>query len=114
MYGANNYEASEPDHLIKKDDVISFGETKLQVLFVPGHSEGHVAFYNENEKVCFSGDVLFKESIGRTDLPGGNYETLEKSIKEVMYQLPPDTIIYCGHGEATTIHHEKQFNPFIQ
>ncbi len=114
MYGVNNYEASEPDHLIKQNEVISFGKTKFKVLFVPGHSEGHVAFYHESEKVCFSGDVLFKESIGRTDLPGGNHETLEKSIKEVMYQLPPDTIIYCGHGETTTIHHEKQYNPFVR
>lgn len=87
---------------------------EIQVLFTPGHSPGHLAFYSVQEKWVINGDVLFFQGIGRTDLPGGNFEVLEKSIKETMYQLPDETIIYCGHGPETSIGFEKKNNSFIR
>lgn len=92
---------------------IIFGNIKLKQLFVPGHAPGHLAFYNETNNILFSGDVLFHESIGRTDLPGGNFETLLDSIKNVIFTLPNETKIYSGHGIETTISHEKAYNPFL-
>jgi len=92
---------------------ICLGNIILKVIHVPGHSAGHLCFYSEKEKVLFSGDVLFAGSIGRTDLPGGNFEQLIKNIKEKLLTLPDETAIFCGHGEKTTIKQEKQYNPFL-
>jgi len=83
-------------------------------LFVPGHSPGHLAFFNREQGFCIAGDVLFRGSIGRADLPRGDYRTLEKSIKEVLYVLPSETVIYPGHGPETTIGFEKKNNPFVR
>ena len=91
-----------------------FGQTVLQVIFAPGHAPGHVVFYNEADKTLIAGDVLFQRSIGRTDLPGGDYETLISSIKEKLFVLPDETRVYPGHGPATTIGEEKKHNPFLQ
>ena len=108
------YEASPTDVIyIDEGDQIQFGNTTLDILFVPGHSPGHVAFVNKTQKKIINGDVLFRESIGRTDLPLGDHETLLKSIREKLFVLDDDYIIYSGHTDPTTIGHEKQFNPFL-
>lgn len=86
----------------------------IKILRLPGHSQGGTGFYFPAEKVLFTGDSIFAGSIGRTDLPGGNFETLIKSLKEVVLTLPPDTRIYPGHGPSTTAGYEKATNPFLQ
>ena len=111
-YGFPAYEHIEADQLIKPNQIISFGQSEVKALFVPGHTAGHVAFVNETERICVGGDVLFDGSIGRTDLPGGDFDVLIRSIKEQLFNLPDDTIVYPGHGPTTTIGHEKQSNPF--
>ena len=113
-YGFAKYHDSHIDTHLKKGDIVSFGEIKFKVLFVPGHTPGHIAFYNEEEKICFAGDVLFKESVGRTDLPGGDFDTLVKSIQKELFTLPEEVTIYPGHGPSTTIGHEKKHNPFVE
>jgi glyoxylase-like metal-dependent hydrolase (beta-lactamase superfamily II) len=90
-----------------------FGNTTFEVLFTPGHSPGHVSFYHSASSALFSGDVLFQGSVGRFDLPGGNYETLMDSILTKLLPLPEDTTVYSGHGFNTTIGQEKINNPFI-
>lgn len=93
---------------------IRLGNENLQILFTPGHSPGSVSFYHQESSFVISGDALFKESIGRTDLPGGNHQTLIESIKKNLISLPGETIVYSGHGEPTTIEYEKKNNPFLQ
>lgn len=95
-------------------DQIMLGNDCLDILWLPGHSPGHVGFYCEKQNFIISGDVLFRESIGRTDLPGGNMQTLIESIKNQMWKLPDETIVYSGHGPETTIRHEKKNNPFLK
>ncbi len=112
MYGFHQYEISEPDQFISEKDTITFGNSSLQILFVPGHSIGHLAFYSAADQFCINGDVLFRGSIGRTDLPNGDFDTLMNSIFTKLYTLPDQTKIYCGHGQPTTIAHEKKYNPF--
>lgn len=85
----------------------------FKILFVPGHSQGHVAFYNKENNFLINGDCLFENSIGRTDLPGGNHQQLINSIKNQIFQLPDETLVYCGHGNETTIKTEKSSNPFL-
>lgn len=114
VYGFNNYQPAEPDEYVSHGDSIAFGNSKLKVLSVPGHSPGHIALINTDDKICISGDVLFKDSIGRTDLPGGNFDTLITSIQHQLFNLPDDTIVYSGHGPATTIGEEKVSNPFCR
>ena len=107
-----NY-AGEPGYL-KEGDRVAVGEDELKVLFTPGHSIGHIAFYNKQQGFVIGGDVLFRMGIGRTDIPGGDAETLLKSIREKLFSLPDEVIVYPGHGEPTTIGYEKAFNPFMQ
>jgi hydroxyacylglutathione hydrolase len=111
-YGFYQYQEAEPDGFMSEGDVIRFGNQELNVLFVPGHAPGHVAFYHSKEKLIVGGDVLFYNSIGRTDLPGGNYETLIDSIHRKFFTLPDDVKVYPGHGPATTIGFERRTNPF--
>jgi len=111
-YGFNHYHDAEPDEFLEEGDVIKFGDQQLRVLFVPGHAPGHVAFYHAEQKVVIGGDVLFRNSIGRTDLPGGDFGTLIKSINEKFFTLPDDVIVYPGHGPETSIGFEKKTNPF--
>jgi hydroxyacylglutathione hydrolase len=111
-YGFNKYAPATPDRLLKLDDKIVVGTMEFDILFVPGHAPGHIAFVNTEEKICLSGDVLFRNSIGRSDLPGGNYDTLIKSIHEQLFALPDDTVVFPGHGPTTTIKFEKKNNPF--
>lgn len=113
-YGFFQYQEAEPDKFPEEGDVIKFGQQQLKVLFVPGHSPGHVAFYAEDHKVIISGDVLFYNSIGRTDLPGGNFDTLIQSIHTKLFTLPDDVTVYPGHGHETTIGFEKKTNPFCR
>ncbi len=93
---------------------LNFGETSLRVLFTPGHSPGHISLYSKENNSLISGDVIFKGSIGRTDLPGGNYETLINSIKKEIITLNNNTKVYSGHGPFTSIIEEKKYNPFIK
>ncbi len=111
-YGFQNFEESKAEVFLNESDAIQFGNSKLNILFVPGHAPGHIAFVNVDQNLCIGGDVLFRESIGRTDLPGGDHDTLIKSIHKKMFALPDDTVVYCGHGPTTTIGHEKAYNPF--
>jgi glyoxylase-like metal-dependent hydrolase (beta-lactamase superfamily II) len=107
-----NYEG--PLHFLQSDDIVQLGSNELKVLLAPGHSPGSICFYNEEQKFLIGGDVLFKESIGRTDLPGGNHATLLNSIREQIFTLPDDVTVYPGHGEPTTVGYEKKNNPFLR
>jgi len=108
------YESSPPISVfIKEGTDYSFGESVLRTIFTPGHSPASLSFYCEADKILIAGDALFQGSIGRTDLPGGDYDTLIKNIKEKLLILPEDTIVYAGHGPSTTIGKEKTSNPFL-
>ncbi|MEK6782107.1 MAG: MBL fold metallo-hydrolase [Bacteroidota bacterium] len=111
-YGFTNYSEVLPDQFLEEGEYVAFGNSKLKVLFVPGHAPGHIAFYNEKEKILIGGDVLFQGSVGRTDLPGGNHETLINSIHQKLFVLPDDVVVYPGHGDTTTLGEEKISNPF--
>lgn len=111
-YGFPLYQEATVDSYLEEGQQVRFGDTVLDILFVPGHSPGHLVFYHTEEKICIGGDVLFQRSVGRTDLPGGDHETLMQSIRQKMYSLPDDMTVYPGHGPTTTIGEEKQFNPF--
>ncbi|NOS55442.1 MAG: MBL fold metallo-hydrolase [Cyclobacteriaceae bacterium] len=111
-YGFAGYQPTVPDRFLEDNESFVFGNTKWKVLFLPGHSPGHIAFYDEQKKTVLSGDVLFKRSIGRTDLPGGNFDVLLKSIQQKLFLLPDDVVVYSGHGPTTTIGEEKRLNPF--
>ncbi len=104
----------EPENYLEEKDRLQLGEDQLSILLAPGHSPGSLCFYCEKQSFLIGGDVLFNESIGRTDLPGGNAEFLTASIREKLYLLPDETVVYTGHGPETTIGHEKQFNPFVR
>ena len=113
MFGFPLYQPSEADLFLEENEVFVFGKTQLKVLFVPGHAPGHIAFYNEAEKYVLGGDVLFYQSIGRTDLPGGDFNTLIQSIRTRFFTLPDDITVYPGHGPETTIGFEKKHNPYL-
>ncbi len=98
---------------ISKEDIIKYGNSELIIFETPGHCAGSLCFYNKKENFVITGDVLFANSIGRTDLPTGNFDDLMKSIKENLFTLPNNTICICGHGTTTTIGYEKENNPFI-
>jgi glyoxylase-like metal-dependent hydrolase (beta-lactamase superfamily II) len=101
-----------PDKLIK-EEMLKMADFELQVLHTPGHTAGSVCFYLKDQGVLISGDTLFLGSVGRTDLPTGNFDTLQKSIREKLFVLPEDVIVYPGHGDATTIGYEKTHNPYV-
>lgn len=111
-YGFTHYREAQVDAYLEAEGILEFGATELEILSVPGHSPGHLAFYHRESKICLAGDVLFNGSIGRTDLPGGDYNTLIKSIHEKIFPLGDQVVIYSGHGPTTTIGHEKKTNPF--
>ena len=98
---------------IGENDTIAFGNTTLQILHVSGHSPGGLVYYNETEKCIFAGDVLFRGSIGRADLEGGDFNALIDNIRTKLFNLPDDTTVYPGHGPSTTIGAEKATNPFF-
>jgi hydroxyacylglutathione hydrolase len=113
LFGFEIRPCPEPDVLLVPGQAVSAGGLAFDVLFVPGHTPGHVAFYCGPAGAVFSGDVLFQQSIGRTDLPGGDYATLMRSIREVLFALPDDTVVCSGHGPLTTSGDEKRANPFV-
>ena len=113
-YGLPCNVSPRPEEFFEDGDTITFGNTRLQVIHAPGHAPGHVVFFNNDEKILINGDVLFNGSIGRTDLPLGNHGQLINSIKTKLFILPEETVVYCGHGPATTIGKEKRSNPFLQ
>jgi hydroxyacylglutathione hydrolase len=113
IYGFVAYEESEPDQLITEKDTVTFGNTELSILFLPGHSPGSIAFVEEKTKTVIAGDVLFQRSIGRSDLPGGHHQTLINSIKNTLFKLEDSYKVYPGHGDLTTIGEEKKYNPYL-
>ncbi len=108
----DNYQG--PLHFLQHGDLVVLGEDELKVILTPGHSPGSISFYCEKQQFLIAGDVLFRESIGRTDLPGGDHQTLLNSIREQLFVLPDEVVVYPGHGMPTTIGHEKRNNPFLQ
>jgi hydroxyacylglutathione hydrolase len=108
------YEASPlPDEYLPENGTIKFGNTELGLIFAPGHSPAHLCFYDKNGNLLIGGDVLFRNSIGRTDLPGGSFIQLVDNIERKLFTLPGDCTVYPGHGPETTIGFEKQTNPFL-
>lgn len=103
----------EPDCLLKPGSVLEVGMLRLEVLFTPGHTPGHVSFFEAAHRSLFDGDVLFKRGIGRADLPGGDLNALLDSIRRVLFALPDDVVVYPGHGPTTTIGEERRFNPWL-
>ena len=114
LWGFPMEPAPEPDGELFDGQVLNVGEAQLHVLHTPGHAPGHVCFHEPSARSLFDGDVLFKEGIGRTDLPGGNYTQLMRSIREKLLLLSDDTAVYSGHGPATTIGSERRWNPFLR
>ncbi len=113
IFGITMDEIPENRVYITETDAITFGNSTLQITLTPGHSVASLCFYQMEERLCIAGDVLFAGSIGRTDLPGGNHETLIRSIKEKLMVWPDDMKIYPGHGPSTTIGWERKTNPYI-
>ncbi|OUJ69337.1 MBL fold metallo-hydrolase [Hymenobacter crusticola] len=113
-YGFPQYTPAEPTGFLTPAQPVEFGDTTLEVRFAPGHAPGHVIFYHAPSKVVLGGDVLFRQSIGRTDLPGGDHATLISSIRTQLLTLPDDVTVYPGHGPATTIGAERISNPFLR
>ncbi len=103
----------EPGRFIEPGEKITFGNTSLKALFTPGHSPASLSFFCENDRFLIAGDVLFMGSIGRTDLPGGDFDTLIRSIRNELMPLGEDVTVYPGHGPETNIGYEKQHNPFL-
>ena len=109
-----HYEPSPiPDVFLGENGTVTFGDTILSLIFAPGHSPAHLCFYDVNANFVIGGDVLFRGSIGRTDLPGGDFKTLIDNIEQKLLILPDNCTIYPGHGPETTIGFEKQYNPFL-
>jgi len=113
LFGLQMDPPPEPSGLIDDGDIMSFGSVELKVLHTPGHAPGCLAFYIEQENKIFTGDTLFAGSIGRTDLPGSDSKAILESIRSKLFVLPPETVVYPGHGKVTTIGKEIQTNPFF-
>ena len=113
MYGVPYEPSPQPSAFLNEGDQLTLNGITLDILFTPGYSPASICFYNPVDGWVIGGDVLFYESIGRTDLPGGDHATLLKSIREKLFVLPNDTVVYPGHGPATKVGYEKMFNPFM-
>jgi hydroxyacylglutathione hydrolase len=114
MYGFQMPPQRDPTRYIADGETITFGNTTLQAILAPGHSPASLCFYSEKDAFLIGGDVLFYDSIGRTDLPGGDYATLIRSIQTRILTLPDAVKVYSGHGGATTVGRERRENPFLQ
>ena len=113
-FGMPTIHAFLPDRWLHEGEIIHAGGGIFEILHLPGHTPGHIGFIEKQKKAAFTGDVLFQGSIGRTDLPGGNYTQLISAIREKLFKLNGDMIIIAGHGPYTTIEHEKTNNPFLK
>lgn len=113
MFGFPPTTAFQPDQWLEEGMSVPIGEQQLQVLHCPGHTPGHLVFYHPNDQLAFVGDVLFRESIGRSDFPKGDHNTLIKSITQKLLPLGDDVTFVPGHGPCSTFGHERQFNPFL-
>lgn len=113
LFGFDIDAGPEPSIELTHGSVLKLGSYAFEVRHTPGHTPGHCVFYCAEEKVCFSGDLIFQGSVGRTDLPGGSWKTLLASIHEQIFSLPGDTRLLSGHGPATTVEYERQNNPFV-
>jgi len=114
MFGVGQAEAFVPDQWLAHGDVVSVGTERFEVRHCPGHTPGHVIFYTPTRKFALVGDVLFDGSIGRTDLPRGDYETLMTSLREQILSLPDETTFLPGHGPTSTIGAQRRSNPFLR
>lgn len=112
-YGFSGVKSFEIDETVEHGETIAFGSTKLEVLYTPGHVDGSICLYHKSTSELFSGDVLFKGGIGRTDLPTGDYGMLIDNIRSKILTLPDETVVYPGHGDSTTVYDEKMNNPFL-
>ena len=112
-FGLPPVRSPKPDLLVEDGDELHLGQLVLRVVHTPGHSPGSISLYIAEEQTLFSGDALFRRGVGRYDLPGGNWDTLLHAIRDRLFVLPPDTIVYPGHGPATTIGEEKEHNPYV-
>jgi glyoxylase-like metal-dependent hydrolase (beta-lactamase superfamily II) len=101
------------DRVVREGDTVLFAGLTLDIREIPGHSPGHIVYAVRDAGVVFGGDVLFRGSIGRTDFPGGSFETLAAGIREKLYTMPDETVVYPGHGPVTKVGHEKRTNPFV-
>lgn len=113
-YGFPTFDEPAVERWLEAGETVEFGDSALKIIFVPGHAPGHVAFVNDAQKFVIGGDVLFRQSIGRTDLPGGDMNTLLNSIRTQLFTLPEDYTVYAGHMQPTTIGFEKKNNPFLK
>ena len=113
-YGIKGDQSPDIEIFLEEGDIVEFGNSKLEVIFVPGHSPGHIAFVNHEQRFIINGDVLFKGSFGRDDLPGGNIQVLSNSIQNKLFKFSDEYIVYAGHMGETTIGHERHSNPILQ
>jgi len=114
LFGLQADPSPPPSLELHDGDVLEVGKLRFRVLHTPGHTPGHVCFYEAQEGAIFDGDVLFYRGIGRADLPGGSMQQLLRSIRRVLFALPDETVVYSGHGPATTIGEEKRLNPWLR
>lgn len=114
QFGFNIRELPEPRRHLDDGEIVTWGSSSLKVLYTPGHADGSVCFYNEQQGFVITGDVLFRDTIGRSDLPTGDFDLLMNSIRSKLFTLPPDTVVYPGHGPETSIGYEMINNPFIR
>jgi len=112
-FGLNAEKMPEPDRFLQEGDMVTFGHQQFQVFYTPGHCDGSICLYNAENKLIITGDVIFEQCIGRSDLPSGNEALLQQSIREKILTLPDDVAILSGHGDATNIGHERETNPYI-
>jgi len=113
LFGFDIDPGPEPTIDFQQGMKLKLGSNEFEVRYTPGHTMGHCVFYFPKENICFCGDLIFRESVGRTDLPGGDWATLENSIRTQIFTLPDETRLLSGHGPETTVGEEKQFNPFV-
>jgi hydroxyacylglutathione hydrolase len=113
MFGLSSPELDAPEREFEDGGSIGLGESVFKVIHTPGHSPGHVILHAENDALAFVGDLIFAGSVGRTDLPGGDYQALFRNIREHVLTMPGDTRLFTGHGPATTVEHERTSNPFL-
>lgn len=113
MYNLTFVPSPAPDYYLKENELVTLGSDTFQILLCPGHSPGSVCFYHKEQQFVIGGDILFQQSIGRSDLPGGDYNTLMHSIHTQLFTLPDEVTVYSGHGPKTSIGFEKMNNPFV-